>query len=137
MTNLAGQDMEAVLEAFHAVQDDAPRCFIAYTIKGFGTPLAGHKDNHAGLMTPDQMARFKSEDGIADGREWELFAKAGVPESTLRNYVQGVAFNAPGSRIHAAARVVEPERLKLRTSLPLSPPTTPGGVCPALHRQRV
>src|SRR3546814_10378668 len=52
MTNLAGQDMEAVLEAFHAVQDDAPRCFIAYTIKGFGTPLAGHKDNHAGLMTP-------------------------------------------------------------------------------------
>src|SRR3546814_4903794 len=64
MTNLAGQDMEAVLEAFHAVQDDAPRCFIAYTIKGFGTPLAGHKDNHAGLMTPDQMARFKSENGI-------------------------------------------------------------------------
>jgi pyruvate dehydrogenase E1 component len=27
--------------------------FIAYTIKGFGLPLAGHKDNHAGLHDPD------------------------------------------------------------------------------------
>src|SRR3546814_268612 len=134
MTNLAGQDMEAVLEAFHAVQDDAPRCFIAYTIKGFGTPLAGHKDNHAGLMTPDQMARFKSENGIADGREWELFEKAGVPESTLRNYVQGVAFNAPGSRIHAAARVEVPERLKLRTSRTMSTQQAFGGVLHELSR---
>src|SRR6266851_2768514 len=36
MTNLAGHDMEAVLEAFHSITDDIPTCFIAYTIKGFG-----------------------------------------------------------------------------------------------------
>src|SRR5271156_358048 len=28
MTNLAGHDMETVLEAFHAVADDLPTCFI-------------------------------------------------------------------------------------------------------------
>ena len=46
MTNLAGHDMEAVLEALREVDSDVPHCFIAYTIKGFGLPFAGHKDNH-------------------------------------------------------------------------------------------
>src|SRR5205085_2361904 len=32
MTNLAGHDMGSVLDAFHAVTDDQPTCFIAYTI---------------------------------------------------------------------------------------------------------
>ena len=59
MTNLGGHDLEAVLEAFHGVADDRPHCFIAYTVKGWGLPFAGHKDNHAGLMTPDQMAALQ------------------------------------------------------------------------------
>ena len=74
MTNLAGHDMASVLEAMHGVQDDRPTCFIAYTIKGFGLPFAGHKDNHAGLMNPEQMAGFKRAMNIADGQEWEHFA---------------------------------------------------------------
>ena len=67
MTNLGGHDLDSVREAFHGVEDDRPHCFIAYTIKGFGLPFAGHKDNHAGLMTPDQMAAFKEAHRIADG----------------------------------------------------------------------
>ena len=68
MTNLAGNDMRPVLEAFDGVSDDKPTCFIAYTIKGFGLPFAGHKDNHAGVMTIDQMAIFKKGMVITDGR---------------------------------------------------------------------
>ena len=59
MTNLAGHDMESVLDAFHGITDDRPTCFIAYTIKGYGLPFAGHKDNHAGLMNREQMAVFQ------------------------------------------------------------------------------
>src|SRR3979490_1852643 len=70
MTNLAGHDMEAVLEAFHSITDDIPTCFIAYTIKGFGLPFAGHKDNHAGLMNRDQMEIFRAAMAIPDGAEW-------------------------------------------------------------------
>jgi pyruvate dehydrogenase E1 component len=33
--------------AFRTVNDARPTCFIAY-VKGYGLPLAGHKDNHAG-----------------------------------------------------------------------------------------
>ena len=62
MTNLAGHDIESVLEAFHAASDDdVPTCFIAYTIKGFGLPFAGHKDNHAGLLNPTQMASSRRD----------------------------------------------------------------------------
>jgi pyruvate dehydrogenase E1 component len=52
LTNLGGHDMDALVEAFDAAQDDVPTLFIAFTIKGNGLPFAGHKDNHAGLMNP-------------------------------------------------------------------------------------
>jgi len=71
MTNLAGHDVESLIEAFDRCDDDRPTLFIAYTIKGFGLPFAGHKDNHAGLMNPTQMAAFRESLGIAEGSEWE------------------------------------------------------------------
>ena len=94
MTNLAGHDMESVLEGFHTVEGDEPVCFVAYTVKGFGLPLAGHKDNHAGLMTPDQMAAFKDTMGIGDGDEWEAFAGLDVPADALRAFLDSVPFKA-------------------------------------------
>ena len=34
-------------------------------------PFAGHKDNHAGLMNPTQLAALRESMGVAEGREWE------------------------------------------------------------------
>jgi len=70
MTNLAGHDLQAIVEAFDAAQDDAPTFFIAYTIKGYGLPFAGHKDNHAGLMTPTQVAALRTAMNVPEGEEW-------------------------------------------------------------------
>lgn len=77
MTNLGGHDMAALTEAFDAARDDVPTLFIAYTIKGFGLPFAGHKDNHAGLMNPSQIAALRDSMGIAEGEEWAPFAGLG------------------------------------------------------------
>src|SRR5690242_12428368 len=75
MTNLGGHDMTAVVEAFdEAAKTDRPTCFVAYTVKGWGLPFAGHKDNHAGLMNEAQMEAFRASQGIAPGAEWEPFA---------------------------------------------------------------
>jgi pyruvate dehydrogenase E1 component len=71
MTNLAGHDVESLIEAFNRCDDDQPTMFIAYTIKGFGLPFAGHKDNHSGLMNPTQMAEWSEAMGVGKGREWE------------------------------------------------------------------
>ena len=70
-TDLGGHCMESLVEAFDTVQDDVPTLFIAWTIKGYGLPFAGHKDNHAGLMNPTQMAAWRRAMGVTEGREWE------------------------------------------------------------------
>ena len=68
MTDLGGHCMETLVEAFDAAQDDVPTLFIAWTVKGFGLPFAGHKDNHAGLMNPTQAAALRDAMGIARRR---------------------------------------------------------------------
>ena len=70
-TDLGGHCMESLIEAFDAAQDDVPTLFIAWTIKGFGLPFAGHKDNHAGLMNPTQTAALRESMGVREGHEWE------------------------------------------------------------------
>jgi pyruvate dehydrogenase E1 component len=70
-SDLGGHCMETLVEAFDAAQDDAPTLFIAWTIKGYGLPFAGHKDNHAGLMNPTQLAALREAMGVREGQEWE------------------------------------------------------------------
>ena len=69
--DLGGHCMETLTQAFDAAQDDVPTLFIAWTIKGFGLPFAGHKDNHAGLMNPTQTAVLREAMGVREGQEWE------------------------------------------------------------------
>lgn len=117
MTNLAGHDMESVLEALHAVESDVPHCFIIYTIKGYGLPFAGHKDNHAGLMNIEQMADFQSAMGIAEGDEWEPFAGMDIDEQGLRGFLDKVPFAQAGtSRNLASDKAPLPAALSVRTS---------------------
>ncbi len=93
MTNLGGHDMASVLDALHGIEGDTPACVVAYTIKGYNTPLAGHKDNHSGLMNPEQMAGFKAAHGIRDGHEWDFAEGIGIAEDELRDFLAAVPFN--------------------------------------------
>jgi pyruvate dehydrogenase E1 component len=109
MTNLAGHDLDAVREAFHAAADDeTPACFIAYTIKGYGLPFEGHKDNHSGLTTPDQIEALRAQMGIAAGDEWEAFAGLDVPAHELNAFLDAVPFNQPAERRHRVPEVPVP-----------------------------
>jgi pyruvate dehydrogenase E1 component len=78
MTTLGGHCLETLCEAFDSAPDERNTLFIAYTIKGHGLPLAGHKDNHAGLMTPAQIAGLRAQLGIAEGEEWAPYAGLGA-----------------------------------------------------------
>ncbi|OZB12542.1 MAG: transketolase, partial [Hyphomonas sp. 34-62-18] len=107
MNNLGGQCLETLLEAFSRADDDRPTVFLAYTIKGWGTPLAGHKDNHAGLMTKAQMADFQKIMGVAEGEEWEPFATVSAPDD-LKSALAEAPFFAKGPRRYSAPRVPSP-----------------------------
>jgi pyruvate dehydrogenase E1 component len=112
MTNLAGHDRPALLKAFaEASTHDRPVCFIAYTIKGFGLPLAGHKDNHAGLMTPAQMETFKSAMSVRDGSEWESFEGLNALPAQLQAYLERAPFLTGKERRLQAAAVPVPATL--------------------------
>ncbi len=112
MTNLGGHDLPSLLDALDkASQHERPVCFICYTIKGMGLPLAGHKDNHAGLMTPAQTAVLRDAMGIREGREWEKWEGAGIDAAELERFVASAPFFASGARRRSASPVAVPERL--------------------------
>ena len=78
MTDLGGHCTASLLEAYaEAGRDDRPVLIIAYTVKGKGLPLAGHKDNHAGQMNPGQMAALRESLDIVAGDEWAPWAGVG------------------------------------------------------------
>ncbi len=97
MNNLGGHDIETLIETFRAADADGdqPTCFIAYTVKGMGLPFAGHKDNHAGLMTKEQMEQFRQDMNIRPGHEWDPFEGLDVPEAELRKFLQDCPFGTP------------------------------------------
>jgi pyruvate dehydrogenase E1 component len=101
MENLGGHCLQSLCAAFDAVKEDQPTVFLAYTVKGMGTPLAGHKDNHAGMMTPAQFEAFQSRMGIPAGSEWEPMAGVAEP-AALRRFLAEVPFFAKGRRRFSA-----------------------------------
>ena len=118
MENLGGNCVQTMAEAFDAVTHNRPTCFLAYTIKGWGTPIAGHKDNHGGLMNPTQFAAWQQHMGVAKGQEWEPFAAVPDPAG-LRDFLLRVPFFARGRRRYHDNRIAVP-RITLDTDREIS-----------------
>ncbi len=104
MSNLGGHCLEALTDVFDSIDHDRPTVFLAYTIKGWGTPLAGHKDNHAGLMTASQMAEFQAAMQVAPGTEWDPFSTM-ADSRDARAFLARVPFFEPGPRRFKAERI--------------------------------
>ncbi|MBV9243231.1 MAG: transketolase, partial [Methylobacteriaceae bacterium] len=134
MTNLGGHDLATVLDAFARADDDRPTCFICYTIKGFGLPFAGHKDNHAGLMTPAQIEALRLEMGVRPGHEWDRFEGLTDERAALQAFLDVVPFVAKGARRHKAAKIEVPEALPVTIQPVMSTQAGFGGLLNELGR---
>jgi pyruvate dehydrogenase E1 component len=120
MSNLGGHDMPSMLEAFESIDHDRPVCFIAYTIKGVGLPFQGHKDNHAGLMTVAQMEKWRGNQNIRPGHEWDKFEGLPQTPAELDAFLANVTFNKEGRRRLSAPQLAVPERLAFSPSAQMS-----------------
>jgi pyruvate dehydrogenase E1 component len=120
MNNLAGHDLPSLTRAFNAIDHDRPVCFICYTIKGSGLPFAGHKDNHAGLMTPAQMEGWRQTMKVRPGHEWDRFEGLTLPEKTLQGFLDQVPFNAKGRRRFSAPHIDIPADLSVPAAATIS-----------------
>lgn len=108
MENLGGNCVQTMAEAFDAVTHDRPTCFLAYTIKGWGTPIAGHKDNHGGLMNPTQFAAWQKHMGVAQGQEWDPLAAVTDPDA-LQAFLSRVPFFSRGRRRFGDDHIAVPQ----------------------------
>ena len=107
MENLGGNCVSTMADAFSAIDHDRPVCFLAYTIKGWGTPIAGHKDNHGGLMTKAQMAEWQAFMGIQEGKEWDKWETV-ADQQKLQDFLDAVPFFANGPRRYRDAHIAVP-----------------------------
>jgi pyruvate dehydrogenase E1 component len=115
MTNLGGHCIATLMEAFDSANDERPTLFIAYTVKGYGLPLTGHKDNHSGMMNPAQMEQLRDSMGINVGDEWKPFGGLGSNMAAqLKAFVDKSALTAKAPEalpiaVPVAARLPVPQ----------------------------
>jgi pyruvate dehydrogenase E1 component len=134
MTDLGGHCMDTVLEAFQNVHDDQPTCFIAYTIKGHGLPFAGHKDNHAGLMSVEQMQALRERHRVPEGSEWAPFAGLDIPEPQIRQFLAEVPFASARNRRHQTSRVKLAQPIQVPSAKTMSTQESFGRILASLAR---
>jgi pyruvate dehydrogenase E1 component len=84
--NLGGHDLPRILEAFSSAErvKGQPVAILAYTIKGWGLPIAGHFENHAAQLTHEQIESLRQTLDIPEGQEWAGFA----PDSPEGQWLQ-------------------------------------------------
>ncbi|RMH80836.1 MAG: pyruvate dehydrogenase, partial [Actinomyces sp.] len=73
--DLGGHDLAVLLDAYRRADavTDRPSVVFAYTIKGWGLPIAGDPLNHAALLTPDQIDELRARVGLTPETEWDRF----------------------------------------------------------------
>jgi len=135
MGNLGGHDLPTLLDAFQRHDTTKPVCFICYTVKGFGLPLAGHKDNHAGLMSPAQMEELRVAMNVRAAHEWDKFEGLRSSTSDIEAFLAQVPFSASGTRVHQAARIDVPSELPMAISSIASTQTGFGAILHAIAGQ--
>lgn len=73
VTDLGGHDIQALLDAYAACDavTDRPSVVFAYTVKGWGLPIAGNPRNHSALLTPAQIDALRERCALTREHEWD------------------------------------------------------------------
>ena len=116
LLNLGGHDIPKLLDCYHRCEDatDRPSVVFAYTIKGWGLPIAGDPLNHAALLSTEQVRILRSSFGLTEDDEWDRF-DPGSEEGRLCDAVGREINNVdPGPRpiieIPASVGMVTPKK---------------------------
>jgi pyruvate dehydrogenase E1 component len=73
VTDLGGHDFGSMLDAYRQCDavTDRPSVVFAYTIKGWGLPIAGNPRNHSAQLTGEQIDALREESGLTPETEWD------------------------------------------------------------------
>jgi pyruvate dehydrogenase E1 component len=90
--DLGGHDLADLLDAYAECDavTDRPSVVFAYTIKGWGLPLAGNPRNHSMLLTAEQVDALRSACGLHVAAEWDrldIHSPAGILAAERREHL--------------------------------------------------
>ena len=73
--DLGGHDHSVLAEAYARcdAEQQRPSVVFAYTMKGWGLPIAGEPLNHSALLTPAQVDELRAANGLDADHEWDRF----------------------------------------------------------------
>lgn len=76
LSDLGGHNLESLVETFQLCDSviDRPSVVFAYTVKGWGLPLAGDPRNHSAQISTSQIDDLRSRVGLTEEDEWDGFA---------------------------------------------------------------
>ncbi|MFC4145607.1 pyruvate dehydrogenase [Micromonospora mangrovi] len=118
VTDLGGHDLAAMLDAYAQCDavTDRPSVVFAYTVKGWGLPIAGNPRNHSALLSTEQVDALRTANGLTAETEWDRLdpaSEAGIRAGERREALA----RAPRER---ALGVTVPETTKVRVNKPIS-----------------
>jgi len=75
VANLGGHDLPKLLQVLQQADavPDRPVVIFAYTVKGYGLPIAGDPMNHSQLLTNAQIDEVRARMGIGEDAVWDAF----------------------------------------------------------------
>ena len=100
--NLGGHDIALLLDCYRQCDEVTDRASVvfAYTVKGWGLPIAGDPLNHAALLSGNQIDTFRKKVGLTLDTEFDRFA----PDTP-----EGRVCRAVGSDINNVAVPLRPQ----------------------------
>ncbi len=119
VTDLAGHDLGALLAAFAEcdAETSRPSVLFAYTIKGWGLPIAGNPRNHSALLTTAQIGQMRERLGLTAATEWDRLdpmTPAGQWAAARREHLSRPVRSNGGNDL------VVPDAVGLRAARPIS-----------------
>jgi pyruvate dehydrogenase E1 component len=75
LSDLGGHNIESLVETFQECDAETtrPSVVFAYTVKGWGLPMAGDPRNHSAQMSTEQINVLRKELGRTPKNEWDGF----------------------------------------------------------------
>lgn len=133
VTDLGGHDLGAVLEALTEcdAEMDRPSVVFAYTIKGWGLPIAGNPRNHSALLSGEQIDRLREQTGLDAATEWDRLDPGTPAGQWVERRARALARQARSPRL---AGVSVPDSTGVRATKPISTQEVFGRVLVDLSR---
>ncbi len=131
-TDLGGHDIPSLLAAYAECDAEVsrPSVVFAYTVKGWGLPMAGNPRNHSALMSGDQIDALRSSTGLTPLDEWDRLD----PTSPAGQWANLRSAHLERSIVPAAEAFTVPATTDFRSGKPISTQEAFGRILVGLSR---